>query len=43
VASASDPRPAISHNLRLVPRLRRLVGRRRARRALQDNGSNSAL
>ena len=32
VASASDMRPAIAHNLRIVSRLRRLLGRRRAQR-----------
>ncbi len=32
VASIRDPRPAIAHNLRIVSRLRGLLGRRRAQR-----------
>ena len=39
VASASDVRPAIAHNLRIVPRLRRLLSRRRAQRGFNGNGN----
>lgn len=38
VASATDFRPAIAHNLRIVSRLRGLLGRRRAQRGLNSNG-----
>ncbi len=37
VASARDFRPAIAHNVRFVSRLRGLLGRRRAQRALNHN------